>query len=233
MKLAIMQPYFFPYIGYFQLINAVDKFVVYDDVNFIKRGWINRNYININNKKVLFTLPVKDKSQNKLINQHSYNFDDIWKNNFFKTLKMSYGKNDIFSEIIDLIKQIFNFHELNVAKFNANSLKIICNYLGIKTNLKFSSNIDYNRNLKGQNRILELCQQGNANIYINPIGGQNLYDKEKFTKNNIEFHFIKTLENIRYKQFNTQFIPNLSIIDVMMFNSPEKINKMLNEYLLI
>ncbi|MDA3872330.1 MAG: WbqC family protein, partial [Candidatus Marinimicrobia bacterium] len=87
MKLAIMQPYFFPYIGYFQLINAVDKFVVYDDVNFIKRGWINRNYININNKKVLFTLPVKDKSQNKLINQHSYNFDDIWKNNFFKTLK--------------------------------------------------------------------------------------------------------------------------------------------------
>lgn len=105
MKIAVMQPYLFPYIGYFQLLNAVDMFVVFDDVNFIKKGWINRNNILVNRQKYLFTVPLKDASQNKLIKEVQI-ADDGWQEKFLKTVAQSYKKAEFFDEAFALIEKL-------------------------------------------------------------------------------------------------------------------------------
>jgi hypothetical protein len=234
MKLAIMQPYFMPYIGYFQLIKAVDKFIIYDDVNFIKQGWINRNRILNQNKTLLFTVPVKSISsfiniKNTEINKKVFN---SWKIKFFKTLINNYQKSAQFKSIFRLIENILNSDFNTIAQLNLIAINAIVEYLNMKTEIIESSFIYKNNNLKSIYRIIDICKIENSKHYINPIGGIKLYDKKEFEKNNIRLNFLKSLE-ISYNQFNDKFIPNLSIIDVMMFNSPEKINKMLNEYLLI
>lgn len=236
MKIAIMQPYLFPYIGYFQLINAVDKFVVYDDVNFIKQGWINRNSILVQDKSYLFTLPLTNQSSYSKINEISINdkLYESWKTKILRTLEQSYKKAPFFSDSLMLTKEILNGNVENVtiSNYNTNCLKIISNYLGIKTEIIDSASIYLNSDLKGQNRILDICLKEQAVQYINPIGGMELYDKEVFKGAGIELNFLKT-DTIIYNQFGKDFIPFLSVIDVMMFNSPENINKMLDNYKLL
>jgi hypothetical protein len=232
MKLAIMQPYIFPYIGYFQLINAVDKFVIYDDVNFINRGWINRNRILVNGKDSLFTIPLKDASQNKLINEIDTNWDAAWKNKFLKTIEQSYKKAPFYKEGLEIIEKTFTIEELNTSSVIFNNLKVICEYLDIKTELVASSTIYQNTDLKAQERILYICLQEKANHYINPIGGLELYDKAYFESKNIKLNFIKA-KPVVYSQFKNEFVPWLSMIDVLMFNSKEKIQEFLKEYELV
>ncbi|MHA1342183.1 MAG: WbqC family protein [Promethearchaeota archaeon] len=232
MKLAVMQPYLFPYIGYFQLINAVDKFVILDDVNFIKRGWINRNYILVNGKKNLFTVPLEKASQNKLIKDTYVVSDTKWKINFLKTIKFSYSRAPYFKNIYPIIQIIINNKENNLSKFIYYSLIKINEYLNIKTKIVPSSEIYRNNHLKGQYRILDICKKEKANHYINPPGGQQLYERALFEKNGIKINFIKT-NYFFYKQFNNEFVPNLSILDILMFNSKERIYQFLKEYRLI
>ncbi|PWK26581.1 WbqC-like protein [Arcicella aurantiaca] len=232
MKLAIMQPYIFPYIGYFQLINAVDKFVIYDDVNFINRGWINRNRILVNGKDSLFTIPLKDASQNKLIDEIDVNWDAAWKNKFLKTIEQSYKKAPFYKEGLEIIEKTFNVEELNTSNVIFNNLKVICEYLDIKTELVPSSTIYQNTDLKAQERILDICLQEKANHYINPIGGLELYDKAYFESKNLKLNFIKA-KPVVYSQFKNEFVPWLSMIDVLMFNSKEKIQEFLKEYELV
>jgi hypothetical protein len=232
MKLAIMQPYIFPYIGYFQLINAADKFVIYDDVNFINRGWINRNRILVNGKDSLFTIPLKDASQNKLINEIDTNWDAAWKNKFLKTIEQSYKKAPFYKEGLEIIEKTFTIEELNTSSVIFNNLKVICEYLDIKTELVASSTIYQNTDLKAQERILDICLQEKANHYINPIGGLELYDKAYFESKNIKLNFIKA-KPVVYSQFKNEFVPWLSMIDVLMFNSKEKIQEFLKEYELV
>lgn len=229
MKLAIMQPYLFPYIGYFQLINAVDKFVIYDDVNYIKGGWINRNNILVNNQKYLFTVTLDQPSPYKLINEISIK-DEFSK--FLKTIYHSYLKAPYYLQTNNLLKKIISFQERNLGEFIANSLKEISIYLEINTEILISSQLNKNKALKNKEKILHICELLDANQYINAIGGQELYSKKEFSINNIELKFIKS-NNIIYKQFNHEFVPWLSIIDVMMFNSKEEIKSMLNQYELI
>jgi hypothetical protein len=226
MKVAIMQPYFFPYIGYFQLINAVDTFVVYDDVNFIKKGWINRNNILVNNEQFLFTVALKSASQNKLINQISIDENSSWRIDLLKTIKLAYSKAPFFEQVFPLIQDIITKDEINISKLIIYSLNKICGFLSIKTNIIISSEIEKNNNLKGQDKIIEICKKLNATNYINASGGIALYDKNVFLDNNITLDFIKS-SPIIYKQFENTFVPYLSIIDLMMFNSVEKINKFL------
>ena len=232
MKVAIMQPYFFPYIGYFQLINAVDVFVIYDDVNYIKKGWINRNTILVNGKGFLFKIPLQEVSQNKLINQISIEEDSNWEKNLLKTLTLSYKKAPFFTEVFPIIENILGQEEKNLAKFIAYSLRKICNFLSIETTIVISSDIEKNSDLKGQNKIIEICKKLQGNNYINVVGGIELYDKEAFLKYGILLNFIKP-NPIFYSQFKNEFIPWLSIIDVMMFTSPEQINDLLIKYDLI
>ena len=224
-----MQPYIFPYIGYFQLINAVDKFVIYDDVNFINKGWINRNRILNNGKDSLFSIPLKEASQNKLINEIEVNWDSAWKSKFLKTLEQCYKKAPFYQETLLIIQETFSIDHEPISKVIEYNLRLICGYLDIKTEIISSSAIYENTHLKAQERILAICLQEKATQYINPIGGLELYDKDFFEAKNINLNFIKS-KSIEYPQFKNEFVPWLSIIDVLMFNSKEIVKDFLGNY---
>jgi hypothetical protein len=226
MKLAIMQPYFFPYIGYFQLIKAVDTFVIYDDVSYMKSGWINRNSILINNKKSFVTINLKNASSFKLINQIDIGNN---KEKVLKSINFSYAKAPFFKETFHIVNGIINYGNNNLAKFAANSVKTIAEYLDLKTGFLVSSNIEKNNTLKGQEKVIDICKRLRAREYINAIGGTRLYSKEKFHDNGIILRFLES-RSAEYKQLDNEFIPSLSIIDVLMFNSREKVKEMLKEY---
>lgn len=232
MKLGIMQPYLLPYIGYWQLLNAVDKYVIYDDVNYIKGGWINRNRILINKEIKYFTVKLNGASPNKLINEVEISDDKIYKKKMLKTVEENYKKAPFFNIVFPIIEEIIGNDEKNLAKYLKYSLEKICNYLEIKTELLLSSELEKNNSLKGKDKVIDICKKLKATEYYNAIGGQELYSFEEFKDNGIELKFLKT-EEILYEQFNNEFIPNLSILDVMMFNSKEKIKVFLNNYSLI
>ena len=229
MKLGIMQPYFLPYIGYFQLISAVDKYVIYDDVQYIKGGWINRNKMLLNGKDFMFNLLLSGASPNKLINEITVNENQT---SMIKTIQSAYGKAPYFNDIFPLMNRIFEFEDKNLGKFLGNSLIQIADYLKFNTKFIYSSEINKDNSLKAQDKVLQICKILGATEYINAIGGQELYSKKDFKQHNIELKFLKT-EIIEYKQFKSEFVPYLSILDVMMFNSVEEINEMLDKYELI
>ena len=232
MKIGIMQPYFFPYIGYWQLINLVDKYVIFDDVNYIKRGWINRNRILMNGDAVLFNVPLLGVSQNKLINQIEVNNDKKLLMKNLKTIELAYRKAPYFEDVYPLVERILENEASNIADYNAYSIKYISEYLDIKTELVTSSKLSKDNSLKSQNKILEICELLGATEYYNAIGGQELYSKDAFANKKIQLRFLKT-NDIRYQQFKNDFVSNLSIIDVMMFNSVSTIKEFLLNYMLV
>ncbi|MFR3567544.1 MAG: WbqC family protein [Paraclostridium sordellii] len=229
MKLGIMQPYFLPYIGYWQLLNAVDQYVIYDDVNFIKGGWINRNNILMNNEAKLFNIQMQGASSNKLINEVEVSQNLVWKKKFLKTIENSYSKAPFYKDVYPVIEKIINCEEINLAKYIAYSISKVCEYLNINTKLVISSEITKNNNLKGQDKVIEICKILGADEYYNAIGGQELYSYDIFKHNGITLKFLET-NKIEYLQFNDNFIPYLSIIDVLMFNSKENVKLMLDNY---
>lgn len=232
MRVAIMQPYIFPYIGYFQLMNLVDKFVLYDDVNYINKGWINRNKILVNNNEYLFTLPLIGASQNKKINDIEIARNGKWENKIIKTIGDSYRKAPYFKAVFPIIEEVFLSSESNLSVFILASLTKLNAYLDINTLLLPSSSIYNNAHLKGQERILDICRKELATHYINPIGGMEIYNSTLFESSNIELSFIKS-GTVVYKQSGYEFFPWLSIIDVIMFNSIDQTKKLLDEYQLI
>lgn len=216
--LAIMQPYIFPYIGYFQLINAVDKFVIYDDVNFIKRGWIHRNNILVNGEANMFSVPLKKPSQNSLINEVKLGDWKPWSSKFLKTVEQNYKKAPHFDSVYELVSNVLSEDCAFISDLAIRSLKQVCAYLKLSTEFVDSSTVYNNDELKSQYRILDICLKEKAGHYINPTGGRGLYDKELFAKNGILLNFIES-ESITYPQFKNEFRPWLSIIDVLMFNN--------------
>lgn len=229
MTVGIMQPYLFPYIGYFQLMKAVDTFVIYDDVNFIKQGWINRNKILLNGSDFMFNIMLKGASSFKKINEIEVRGNHL---KLITTMEQSYGKAPYFSDAFPLISNILLNKETNLARYLSNSLIEITKNLGIKVSILISSEIEKDAFLKGDDKVINICNQLKATNYINAIGGQELYSKDKFSENGLILNFIKT-KPIVYKQFKDPFTPWLSIIDVMMFNSPDAITEMLNQYELV
>ena len=233
MKLAIMQPYIFPYIGYFQLISAADKFVVYDNIEYTKKGWINRNRILLNGTDYLFSLPLKKDSDFLHIDKRCLadNFAEH-REKLKGQLKTAYAKSPEFTTIFPLIQECLDYNDHNLFWFIHHSLKKICDFLGITTEFVISSSLPINHTLKGEEKVLAICKAMKADMYINAIGGQQLYSRDTFLKENIELKFIKT-GAIAYTQFSNEFVPFLSIIDVLMFNSREKVREYLREYTLI
>lgn len=231
MKIAIMQPYLFSYIGYFQLISAVDKFVILDDVNYINKGWINRNRILINGKEHLFSIPVKKVSQNKLICDCELS-NDVWQKKFLKTIEISYKKAPFVNDVLPLIATIVAYKEKNLSQFILNHLKRIFDFLNLKVSIIPSSSVYKTSELKAQEKIIDICKKEHTTQYINPIGGLDLYDKNRFLQENIQLNFLKT-NNITYSQNSDGFIPWLSIIDVLMFNPKDEIREMLGKYELL
>lgn len=230
-KIAIMQPYLFPYLGYFQLINAVDKFVVYDDVSFIKGGWINRNRINMNGKPLMFSVPISGVSSNVPINMTKIDqlMYDKWLFKFLKTIKQCYGNRRYYNEVLDLIKCVFNDTHIYISDLAVKSIKETCKYICINTEIVASSCIYNNSHLRSADRVVDICHQEGADVYLNPIGGMELYSKSEFNDNGLELGFLKA-EYFRYDQGSCDFMPFLSIVDVMMCNDRDVIIENLGLY---
>lgn len=229
MKLGIMQPYFFPYIGYWQLFNLVDKYVIYDDVNYIKNGWINRNNILLNKNKHMLTIPLNGASPFIQINKIKITTNNNIKIKILKTIHQSYKKAPFFDDIYPRIEKILLTDTDSLNNILIKQFQMIKDYLEINTEIILSSNIKKNNNLKGKDKVLDICKILGASDYYNSIGGMHLYSKDEFIQNKINLHFLSPKE-IYYKQFNNTFIPNLSFIDVLMFNSKENIKEFLNQY---
>ena len=227
-----MQPYLFPYLGYWQMIAAADTFVLFDDVNYIKRGWINRNNILLNNSVHLFTLPLVKASQNKLINEINITSESKEIKKILKLIETAYKKAPYYNDVFPIISSILLYPDANLVSLLMHQFVEIFSYLDIKTKIILSSSIPKDNTLKGQEKILAICHHLNTTQYINAIGGKELYDKQRFLKENICLNFIK-MRDITYHQFNLEFIPYLSFIDVLMFNNVEKIKEFLLEYDLV
>lgn len=234
MKLAIMQPYFFPYIGYFQLMNAADEFVLYDNIEFTRRGWIQRNRILVNGSASYISIPLK-KGSDFLDIRDRYLADDCIRERkkILNRIKEAYRKAPQFAFVYPMLEKSVNYEESNLFQFLLHSLSLVREYLEIRTPLIISSTIPIDRSFKAESRVLAICNARGASTYINPIGGIALYNEVSFQRADIQLTFLET-NDIRYMQYNGNFVPDLSIIDVMMFNEKDVIREYLDsQYTLI
>lgn len=227
MKLAIMQPYFLPYIGYFQLIDSVDLFVLYDNIKYTKKGWINRNRMLKNGNDVIFSLPLKGASDFLDIRDRELAVD-FNRGKLLNQISAAYRRAPYFSQTFPLIEKIVQYKENNLFNFIHNSIVRTCEHLDITTRIRISSEISTAHDLKNQEKVLAFCESIGANIYVNAIGGIELYSIDEFQARHIELKFIKS-KPFEYMQFGGDFLPWLSIIDVMMFNSQENIKKYITQ----
>lgn len=225
MIIGAMQPYLFPYIGYFQLINHVDQFVILDDVNYIKRGYINRNKICLNGREHMITLPVLNASQNTIINQLTFTNEKKVLQSIGQTIEQAYCKTNQFEFCYPLINNVIHHHDREIHLLIKYSITTLLQYLGIQKKIIFSS--DLNIEEKGQERIISIVKKLNGKSYVNPIGGMELYSKKQFEENNIELSFIQTDPAIRSFQ-SEGFTNHLSIIDLLMLNPKPVIKDLLN-----
>lgn len=221
-----MQPYLFPYIGYFQLIHAVDLFVCCDNMQYTKKGWINRNRYLAFNKEETFTLPLQDAPQKNHIMERTI-APDFQAKTLIAKLERNYKKSSHFLENFELIKSILSFEETSLLKFTLNSIQQVCRHLGIQTKFRTTSEIPIDHTKTKEDKVIAMCLALETKNYINSSGGRSLYSQDNFRKHGISLGFLMPHE-FKYTQFNNQFIPWLSIVDVLMFNSVERIKQQLN-----
>lgn len=219
MRIAIMQPYFMPYIGYWQLIAAVDAFVVYDNIKYTKKGWINRNRFLTNGEEAVFSLPLRKDSDFLDVNQRFLS-DSFDPEDFLNRFREAYRKAPEFSSVMPLLEGIVRNPVSNLFEYILGSIRVVCGFLEIKTPLVVSSTIVCDHSLKSGERVRAICKALGAVIYVNPVGGMELYSKDDFAKNGINLKFLKALP-FEYQQSGNAFLPWLSILDVLMFNSKE------------
>lgn len=224
MKVAIHQPYFMPYIGYWQLIDSVDTFAIADNYNYIKSGWINRNRILDQNTIRYFNIEVAHVSQNRYICDHL--IKPIDKDKKISQLKGFYGKAPYKKEGIELMERILSFEGDNLTDFLYDSIQTVCDYLNIKTKIVRTSDYEQDPSLKFADRIFDYCHQMGADEYHNLIGGMSLYNFEEFAAQGIKLVFVEAIPKA-YPQSSAEFEFGLSIIDIIMNNSPEQIAELL------
>jgi hypothetical protein len=231
-KLAIMQPYLFPYIGYFQLMHAVDRFVVYDDVAFIKQGWINRNRILINGEAAYFSVPIRHASSFVTIRETLIDDDPQnarWVEKLLKTLDNAYRRAPEFARVFPLVESVFQRTTNRIADLAVASLESVADFLEIRIDWVKSSVAYGNDRLKGEDRVIAICGAEQANEYINVAGGRELYSPARFRAHGLALQFIRP-KLVEYPQFTNPFVPSLSIIDVLMFNQRERVKELLDSY---
>lgn len=227
-KIAAMQPYLFPYLGYFQLIAAVDEFVLGDNLQYVKESWINRNRILVSRKEKLLTFPLKKTGHTARINEKFFvdHFDDEM-GGVLEKIAVSYRKAPCYREVYPLLEHILRSEERNLARFAEHAITKLCAYMGIDTPIHTASRLGIGECSDKQDRVIRTVKKLGGTTYINPIGGVNLYDAEYFSNNGIELLFHR-MGDVRYKQFGNAFFPGLSIIDVLMFNSQAEVKEMLD-----
>jgi WbqC-like protein family len=226
MQLALMQPYIFPYIGYFQLIQAVDTFVFYDDVNYIKNGWINRNRLRLGDTVRYFTIPLDDASPFRRINETRIDGRQPWQRKVLETIRHAYGRAPHFKPVERLVESVLTDPTDKIADMARASVLAVARYLGLTTRFVPSSEPYGNAHLHGVERVLDICRREGASRYINLPGGRSLYAPDAFAPLGLELRFLEPLP-VSYRQFGERFEPWLSIIDVLMHNSPEDARQML------
>nr|WP_215144880.1 WbqC family protein [Exiguobacterium qingdaonense] len=227
-----MQPYYFPYLGYFQLMNAVDTFVILDDVQFVKRGWIHRNRILLEGDVKHIHMKIDHMTQHRQICEHNRLIDPTHDRYQLRLLTHAYKNAPYYEDVMPMIERIMKDKEPNVAVYLERLLVEVRDYLGLDTKLLVASSLDYDKSLKREHLVMEVCRYLNTDHYINAIGGQALYEKEMFEKSGVPLDFIK-MNQIEYPQYHHPFMADLSIIDVMMFNSKEQTRDLLDAYTLI
>ncbi|PKI25879.1 WbqC family protein [Pseudomonas monteilii] len=222
MKLAIMQPYLFPYAGYFSLVGQVDKFVFFDDVNFIKAGWINRNRLIISGDVRYFTVPLSGASQNIKINEVKVQPRATWERKLLTSIEHSYSKAPNFRQAFDLVQEVLGVGDFeNIGQLAKRSVRICADRIGVSTDFVESSTIYDNQHLSSADRLIDICLKEGANVYVNQPGGRSLYGADVFSAKGISLEFNDSLLK-SYKQFSDNFTPGLSVLDMMMFNSFEE-----------
>lgn len=228
LNLAIMQPYFLPYIGYFQLMAAVDVFVVYDNIKYTKKGWINRNRLLQNGEDLTFSLPLK-KDSDALDVCARFIAEDFDADGLLNKIRGAYSQAPQFASVFPLIERIMLFEDKNLFVFLHHSLTQLRDYLELKTELKISSTVPIDHTLKGQDKVLAICRALDATRYINAIGGKELYAPNVFDAAGFDLKFIKS-QPVIYKQFGQDFVPWLSILDVLMFNPLDVVQGFVNTH---
>ena len=234
MKVAIMQPYTFPYIGYFQLINYVDKWVIFDDTQYISKGWINRNRMlhpDVKKEWQYFTVPVKKHSRESRINNIEINDNLEWRDELLRKLTSYKKKAPFYAETVEFIGDCINFKCSSLSEWVAHTLKSTCDYLEVPFEYSIFSKEDINTEKvthAGQ-WALEISDAMDAEEYVNLPGGYSIFNENEFLAKNIKLHFLKS--NLTpYIQRRGYFVPGLSILDVMMWNNKDKIHEMLADY---
>jgi len=225
MKVAIMQPYFFPYIGYFQLIGSVDLFIIYDNIKYTKKGWINRNRVLRNGADAVFTVPLRKDSDFLDVRDRAV-AGDFDRGKLVNQLREAYRSAPHFDEAFPVVEEAIISPRENLFEYIHGSLVDVCRYLRIGTRIVLSSSLAIDPVLKAQERVLALCKAAGASVYVNAIGGEKLYSRDEFDAEGVELKFLKSLA-IEYPQFGDPFVPWLSIIDVMMFNTVTRIREFL------
>jgi hypothetical protein len=226
-RLAVMQPYFFPYVGYFQLMAKVDAFVVFDDVNFINKGWINRNRINVAGAAHMITVPLQKASQNRLICDIEVDMSSNWRDKILKTIEQSYVRAPHFEQVFPLVERAVRYPAANLSDYLCHSLTALRDYLRLPTDIILTSRGYGNAELKGQERIIDICVQERASIYVNAIGGIELYTRSEFADRGLELKFVQPAL-APYACGRLAYVPGLSIIDVLMWNDPAFVDHMLH-----
>lgn len=221
-----MQPYLFPYLGYFQLISAVDKFIFLDDVNYINKGWVNRNRIKINGNPEYFTVPLSQASQSKKINTIKIAADAKWRNKVRQTMHHAYRRAPHFESAFQIFDEVINSDEELISNISKKSIRRVADYLSINTKFINSSSPYENTELTGAARILDICRTEQADIYLNLPGGRHLYDAHEFSAQQIRLCFINPVLPC-FEQGIGEFLPGLSIIDLLMHNAVPTIQCML------
>ena len=228
-----MQPYFFPYLGYFQLVQAVDHFVFYDDVMFIKKGWINRNRILMQGNEFLFTIPLEKQSQNKTIRESTVSWGKEFPNKFMNQLDSTYKKAPNYAEVRGLVEQVLNRKFESLADLASESVQATWTYLGLEKKFYQSSQLSVSEDLGRAERLIEITKFLGESNYINAVNGQELYEKGFFKENGIDLHFLKP-NLIPYLQGTTkEFVNGLSMIDVLMWNKKEDVVQWVENFQLI
>lgn len=220
-RVAIMQPYFLPYIGYFQLIAAVDLFIVYDNIKYTKKGWINRNRILQDDRDAMISLPLKGDADALHIREREL-AADFDAHRLARQITGAYRQAPGFGETFPLVERILGCADRNLFGFLHHSIVKTCRHLGLRTEIAISSAFAIDHGLKAQDKVLALCQAAGATSYVNAIGGTELYSQGAFREKGIGLRFLRS-RPFEYQQFGKAFVPWLSILDVMMFNSRDAV----------
>lgn len=238
MNIAIMQPYLFPHIGYFQLMHACDEFLVYDDVAFIPRGYINRNNVLLGGKAHRFTLSVPKASPNRLISELVFGPTP---DSLLTTLHHAYARAPYYAQVMPLLQSVFQHEDRRIGALCQYSFERVCGYLGLDCRFLLTSELEHDRSLKAQERLIEMSLMRGAEGYINSIGGRKLYRAAPFAAEGITLSFLasqpsdycQTPLDSRRSERQAEFVAGLSIIDLLMWCSPDEARARLTEYRLL